>query len=127
MNVKTCICCKAVIVASLHEISLENSSVLKRMVPSNLTTKAELVHYINLIHNVKGMDQPFKLRGKSRLIRSVITNWRLGNFFLSHFKWPSSQDQQKTNSCRLIIFKVTLTGQSHFMLYSTVQYSRPTP
>ncbi len=52
---------------------------------------------------------------------------------LSHFKWPSAQDQQKTNSCRLITLKVTLTGQSHFMLIfllhkiklrgHTVQYS----
>jgi hypothetical protein len=36
-------------------------------------------------------------------------------FFSSHFKGISSQDQQKTNRRRLIIFKVTLTGQSHFM------------
>jgi hypothetical protein len=39
----------------------------------------------------------------------------LGNFFSSHFKGISSQDQQKTNRCRLIISKVTLTGQSDFM------------
>jgi hypothetical protein len=37
-------------------------------------------------------------------------------FFLSYFKGPSSQDQQKTFRRRLIIFKVNLTGQSHFML-----------
>ncbi len=85
------------------------------------------------------------------------SNWeaRLGSFdpkwqtggsaiFLCHFKRPASQDQQKTNSRRLMTFKITLTGQSHFMLifwlrkvnlrghtvqYSTVQYSRqrPTP
>ena len=36
--------------------------------------------------------------------------------FLSHFIEPSSQDQQKTFGRRLITFKVTLTGQSHFML-----------
>ncbi len=36
-------------------------------------------------------------------------------FFLSHFKWITSQEQQKTNRRRLIIYKVTLTGQSHFM------------
>jgi hypothetical protein len=36
-------------------------------------------------------------------------------FFLFHFKGTTSQDQQKTNRCRLITFKVTLTGQSHFM------------
>jgi hypothetical protein len=82
---------------------------------------------------LKGIDRSFELRGEIRLIRSVMTNWRLGNFFLSHFKCPSSQDQQKTKSCRLIFFKVTLTGQSHFMLIfllrkvklrgHTVQYS----
>ena len=36
-------------------------------------------------------------------------------FFLFHFKGTTSQDQQKPNRCRLITFKVTLTGQSHFM------------
>ena len=94
--------------------------------------------HLHVSLSFKGIDRSFELRGEIRLIRSVMTNWRLGNFFSSHFKWPSSQDQQKTNSCRLITFKVTLTGQSHFMLifwlrkvklrghtvqYSTVQYS----
>ena len=37
-------------------------------------------------------------------------------FFLFNFKWPSSQDQQKTIVRRLITSKVTLTCQSHFML-----------
>ncbi len=37
-------------------------------------------------------------------------------FFISYFKGPSSQDQQKTFRRRLIIFKVTLSSQSHFML-----------
>jgi hypothetical protein len=36
--------------------------------------------------------------------------------FLSYFKGPSSKDQQKTIRRRLITFKVTLTGQSQFML-----------
>jgi hypothetical protein len=36
--------------------------------------------------------------------------------FLSYFKGPSSKDQQKTIRRRLITFKVTLTGQSHFLL-----------
>jgi hypothetical protein len=36
--------------------------------------------------------------------------------FLSYFKGPSSQDQQKTIRRRLITSKVTLTGQSHLML-----------
>jgi hypothetical protein len=30
---------------------------------------------------VKGIDRSFELRGEIRLIRSVMTNWRLGNFF----------------------------------------------
>ncbi len=29
----------------------------------------------------KGIDQSFQLRGEIRLIRSAMTNWRLGNFF----------------------------------------------
>ncbi len=37
-------------------------------------------------------------------------------FFLSYFKGPSSQDQQKTLRRRLMTFKVTLFGQSHFTL-----------
>jgi hypothetical protein len=36
--------------------------------------------------------------------------------FLSYFKGPSSKDPQKTIRRRLITVKVTLTGQSHFML-----------
>ncbi len=30
---------------------------------------------------VKGIDRPFGGRVKSRLIRSLLINWRLGNFF----------------------------------------------
>ncbi len=37
-----------------------------------------------------------------------MTIWRLGYFFI-HFKWPSSQDQQKSIRRRLITSKVTLT------------------
>jgi hypothetical protein len=66
------------------------------------------------IETVKGIDRSFELRGEIRLIRSVMTNWRLGNFFYLILN-GLPQDQQKTNSCRLITFKVTLTGQSHFM------------
>ncbi len=36
-------------------------------------------------------------------------------FFTFHFKGKPSKDQQKTFRRRLITFKVTLTGQSHFM------------
>jgi hypothetical protein len=63
----------------------------------------------------KGIDRPFGRGVESRLIQSLLINWRLGHFFSSHLKWISSQDQQKTNRRRLIIYKVTLTGQSHFM------------
>ncbi len=34
-----------------------------------------------LEYGFKGIDRPFELRGESRLIRSVITNWMRGNFF----------------------------------------------
>jgi hypothetical protein len=30
---------------------------------------------------LKGIDRSFEMRGKIRLIRSVMTNWRLSNFF----------------------------------------------
>jgi len=30
---------------------------------------------------LKGIDRSFELRGESRLIWSVMTNWRLGKFF----------------------------------------------
>jgi hypothetical protein len=65
---------------------------------------------------IKGIDRPFELRGESRFIRSVISNWMLRKFFLSHFKGSSSQYQQKNLGCRLITSKVTLTDKSHFML-----------
>ncbi len=42
--------------------------------------------------------------GQRRLIRSVLGNLRVGWFFLSHFKGPSSHDQLKT----LRLVKVTL-------------------
>ncbi len=38
-------------------------------------------------------------------------------FFSSYFKGPSLQDQQKTIKRRLITSSMTLTGQSHFMLF----------
>jgi hypothetical protein len=37
-------------------------------------------------------------------------------FFLFHFEWTPSQDHQKNFRRRLITFKGTLNGQSHFML-----------
>ena len=64
---------------------------------------------------LKGIDRPFGRGVESRLIWSALVKWRLG-FFLSYFKRPSSQDQQKTIRRSLITFEVTLTGQSHFML-----------
>jgi hypothetical protein len=58
-----------------------------------------------------------------------MTNWRLGNFFLFHFKGTPSQNQQKTLRRRLITVKVTLTdffgSVSQFTRsYSTEQYSK---
>jgi hypothetical protein len=64
----------------------------------------------------KGIDRPFGGGVESILIRFLLVNWRLGYFFISYFKEPSSQDQQKSFKRCLIAFKVTLTGQSHFML-----------
>jgi hypothetical protein len=37
----------------------------------------------HMMLTVKGFDRPFELRGESRLIRSVITNWMLSKFFIS--------------------------------------------
>ncbi len=55
--------------------------------------------------------------GRGSRVGSFDPYWYTGGseIFFSHFKWISSQDQQKTNRCRLIIYKVTLTDQSHFM------------
>ncbi len=64
----------------------------------------------------KGIDRPFELRGESRLIQSVMANWRLGNFFYLILKGLHHNISKKTFGRRLIISKVTLTGQSHFML-----------
>jgi hypothetical protein len=64
---------------------------------------------------MKGIDGPFGGGVESILIRSLLLNWRLG-YFLSYFKGQPSQDLQKTCRRRLITFKVTLTGQSHFTL-----------
>ncbi len=72
---------------------------------------------------IKGIDRSFELRGEiyAHLIRNDKLEAR--QFFLVHFKGTPSQDQQKTLRRRFITFKVTLTGQSHFMQYSTVQYT----
>jgi hypothetical protein len=70
---------------------------------------------------VKGIDQPFGSWVEKILIQSLLVSWRLGYFFLSHFKGPSSQDQQKTIRRRLITCEVSLTGQSHFMLISVLR------
>ncbi len=36
---------------------------------------------LSLATVLKGIGRSFELRGKIRLIRSVMTKWRLGNFF----------------------------------------------
>jgi hypothetical protein len=53
------------------------------------------------------------MRDKAQSIRNDKLEAR--QFFLFHFKGTTSQDQQKNKIRRLITFKVTLTGQSHFM------------
>jgi hypothetical protein len=40
--------------------------------------------------DIKGIDRPFRGWVKISLIRSLFINWRLGNFFSSHFKGISS-------------------------------------
>jgi hypothetical protein len=61
-----------------------------------------------------GRDLP--TTGREYTYSICICKLEARKIFLSHFKWPSSQDQQKTIVRRLITSKVTLTGQSHFML-----------
>ncbi len=64
---------------------------------------------------IKGIDRPFGRGVESRIIWSALVNWSSDDF-LSYFKGPSSQCQQKTIRRLLITSQVTLTGQSHFML-----------
>jgi hypothetical protein len=70
---------------------------------------------LQCLNNLKALTDHFE--GESRLY-SFDPYWQTGGLeiFLSYFKGPSSQDQQKTLRRRLITFKVTLTGQSHFLL-----------
>jgi hypothetical protein len=72
---------------------------------------------MNAIHAFKHLKAlTDHLGGGSRVYSSICTGKLEARlFFLFHFKGPSSQDQQKTIRRRLITFKVTLTGQSHFM------------
>jgi hypothetical protein len=89
------------------KVWLWNLSILSILLYRNILDPAK--------ESIKGIDRPFRRGVKSSLIRSLFINWRLGNFFSSHFQGILSQDQQKTNRRRLIISKVTLSGQSHFM------------
>ena len=89
------------------KVWLWNLSILSILLYRNILDPAK--------ESIKGIDRPFRRGVKSSLIRSLFINWRLGNFFSSLFKGILSQDQQKTNRRRLIISKVTLSGQSHFM------------
>jgi hypothetical protein len=60
---------------------------------------------------------PARKTSVHRLAESIPRN--LGLFkrlWLSHLKWPPSQDQQKNIGRRLITSHVTLTGRSHSML-----------
>ncbi len=51
----------------------------------SLTHLSPLIYIIYIY-----IDRPFRGGVKSSLIRSLFINWRLGNFFSSHFKWISS-------------------------------------
>ncbi len=91
----------------------------KRMITSfvkcpDLKITVFFFFFFNQVY-VKGIGRPFWVVQRG-LIRSVLINWRLGNFCSSYFKGPSSQDQQKTIKRRLITYSMTLTGQSYFML-----------
>jgi hypothetical protein len=62
-------------------------------------------------------DRPTIWRGDREYTHSIpAVKLEAGIFFSSYFKGLSSQDQQKTLRRRLMTFKVTLTGQSHFIL-----------
>ncbi len=59
----------------------------------------------------KSIDRPFGGGSRREYTHSIPTGKLEGGiFFLSYFKGPFSQDQQKTFRCRLITCKVTLTG-----------------
>ncbi len=64
--------------ASKHGIYL--SSEL-RLLSFNIYPFWFLRLYTLALITFKGIDRSFELRGGVRLIRSVMTNWRLGNFF----------------------------------------------
>jgi hypothetical protein len=71
----------------------------------------------NVARLIKGIDRPFGRGGREYTYSICICKLEARKkIFFSHFKWPPSQDQQKTTVSRLITSKVTLTGQSHFML-----------
>ncbi len=64
----------------------------------------------------KGIDRPFQGGGREYTHSIPTGKLEARIFFKSYFKGPSSQDQQETFRRRIITFKVTLTGQSHFIL-----------
>ncbi len=79
---------------SIRQPGINRSRSIRRSQrPSQRSADSKVCH--SYFFFLKGIDRPFGEGVKSRLIRSLLINWRLGNFFSSPFKWISSQDQQK--------------------------------
>ncbi len=58
----------------------------------------------------KGIDRSFELRGESRLVWSVMTNWRLGNYFYFILKGHHHKISKK--------HKIRQPNESYCTLYS---------
>jgi hypothetical protein len=65
------------------------------------------------------------LRGvNARLRKTVVMNWKPGNFFLSNFKGTPSQEEHKTIFSGLKIKKMALSGSSYALaFFSTVHFT----
>jgi hypothetical protein len=64
-----------------------------------------------ILDQFKGIEQPFELWGESRLIKSIMINWRSAIFFLLVQKIS-----KKTTLRRLINSTMSLAGQIYFKL-----------
>jgi hypothetical protein len=84
-----------------------------KFLPVSCFTEKKISHKMAtlILDQFKGIDQPFELRGESRLMKSIMINWRLGNFFLLVQKIS-----KKTTLHRLINSTMSLTGQIYFIL-----------
>jgi len=92
------------------------SNITKRLGPQIKNPSQRVTIAENLQNLFKDIDRLFGGEGreKTHSIRTGKLEARMN--FLSYFKGLSSRDQQKTIRRRLITSKVTVTGQSHFML-----------